>query len=193
VKNCNTSAARAQQTTLVKCVTPTPLWSNPRGNNWAHYRETSQFRSLQLSLPADFLRGHKPTSGEAHFYFAPGEAVGKTAKRWFNKLHAHLADKRNFPTSIEIEFSSPSMPSIPESYKSSAIKWALSVCDTVLICIDRDRGVAEGEAHLVLAPLQVVFRCCEHDVETWVKYLSARTYGRHKVSIIHPHISVGRA
>jgi hypothetical protein len=99
-----------------------------------------------------------------------------------------------FPQRVEIEFCRRrpyGLDSTPQAFKSSAIAWALSICDTVLICIDHVPGDAEGEAHRVLAPMQVVFRCAERDAGAWEAYLTPRLHPKHNLTIVHT--AAGRA
>jgi len=101
-------------------------------------------------------------------YIAPGDRVPRSGRRRYSKL---LNLKAAHPKRGEIEFSAPSGESLPARYEPSTIVWALSVTDAVLICVDRQRGLAEGEAHRVLSHRQCVFRCGEAEVDAWVEYL----------------------
>jgi hypothetical protein len=188
---------RIKNTTTHRVDFPEPehLWSVPEGNVYAPLRESSVFRSLQLLLPRSSDDRFDQSLGEAHFYIVPGESMSRDARRGFARLKADLTKADEFPSRIELEFSSPvgGPPSQPKAYKTLTVDWALSVCDTVLICIDGKTGNAEAEAHRVLAPLQLVFRCQEQNVQAWLDYLQQRLKPRHRLSIVHPHIAVGRA
>jgi hypothetical protein len=165
---------------------PQHVWSDPEGNIRAPWREVSLFRSQQLFIPRDGEFGLVPSLGEARFYIAPGETFSRNARRSFERLRVDLRKATEFPARIELEFSSPANgpSSRPQAYRTLLVDWALSVCDAVVICIDRDPGSAAGEAHRVLAPIQVVFRSREKDVQTWCDFLRPRLKGRHELSVV---------
>lgn len=166
---------------------PQHVWSTPDGNIRAPWREASLFRSEQLFIPRVGEFGLAPAVGEARFYIAPGETFSRNARRSFERLRASLSKADEFPARIELEFSSPAEgpATRPEAYRTLAIDWALSVCDSVLLCIDREPGSAEGEVHRVLAPLQVVFRTREEHVAAWREYLKQRLKPRHRFYEVH--------
>lgn len=170
---------------------PQRVCSDPEGNIRAPWRELSSYRSLQYFIPLN--GGIDPSRGEARFYIAPGETFSRNARRSFERLRASLPKADEFPARIELEFSSPAGAPLsqPRAYRTLAVDWALSVCDTVLVCIDRYPGSLEGEAHRVLAPMQVVFRSREEDVAAWREYLEPRMKPRHRFYIVH--LVTGRA
>lgn len=169
------------------------VWSTAEGNIHARWRDMSLFRSEQLFIPRVGEFGLAPALGEARFYIAPGETFSRNARRSFERLRASLPKSDEFPARIEFEFSSPTggPASRSEAYRTLAIDWALSVCDTVLLCINRDPGRAKGEAHQVLAPLQVVFHCREEHVSAWRENLVPRLKPRHRFYTVH--LAAGRA
>lgn len=170
------------------------LWSDREGNRRAPWREVSLHRSLQMFVPLDTEQRPVQGAGESRFYVAPGEPAYRGSRRSFTAHRACLEDPtKKFPCRIEIEFSSPCERtlSVPRAYRKSAVDWALRECNAVVICIDRERGRAEGEAHRVVAPVQVVFRCREQDVGTWHAFLKPRLHARHRLSIVH--LAAGRA
>ncbi len=170
------------------------IWSDPAGNIRAPWREISLHRSLQMFAPLGPDGRPIPGRGESRFYFAPGERACKNYRRSFADHKAYINDpSKKAPSRIEIEFSSPSwhIPSVPKAYRTSAIDWALRQCDAVLVCVDREWGTALGEAHAVLAPVQVVFRSREEHVPEWIEFLTPRLRGRHRLSVVH--IAAGRA
>ena len=173
----------------------THLWSSPEGNIRAPWREISRYRSLQYFIPRVGDSNIDLSLGEARFYIVPGQTFSGNARRSFERLRAGLLRAGKFPARVEIEFSSPAVGPVsrPDAYRTLTIDWALATCDTVLLCIDRDPGSAEGEAHQVVSPLQVVFRCREDDAALWVGFLRPRLKGRHRLHVVHPHIAVGRA
>jgi hypothetical protein len=170
-------------------------WSIPEGNVRAAWRETSLHRSLQKFIPVDADGRPLSCQGEARFYIAPGESMCRKSRRAFEQVRADLVKADGLLSRIELEFSSPASgpASLPKAYKTLTVDWALSVTEAVLVCIDGERGSAKGEAHEVLAPIQVVFRCREEDVSAWIEYLQPRLRGRRHLNVVHPHISVGRA
>jgi hypothetical protein len=72
------------------------------------------------------------------------------------------------------------------------VLWGLSASDAVLVCVDSQPGVPEGEAHCVLAGRQCVFRCRESDVDAWVEYLKPKLLPRHTEFAV-VHLPAGRA
>ncbi len=192
----NTTTPKNQRTPLV--TSPAPhLWSTAEGNYHAPWRDVfrdqrDQHVSIKAYIPPPDVntRDLDEHVGSVIAYVPPGKRLGTKAKQLFWKLVNHPT---SYPKRAEIEFSSPPgcEPSLPRAYKNSAIDWTLSICSEVLICVDHSPGSAEGEAHRVLAPLQVVFRCRENEIPAWTEYLEPRLHGRHRLSVVH--IAAGRA
>lgn len=174
-------------------------WSALGGNGHAQQRDDSPFRD---SVP--YFKKFSPfgpdgvtlehSAGELHFYVSPGQIVSKASKRLFAEFSAGLGNPSEFPARVEIEFSRGrpyGVDSTPRAFRSSAITWALSMCNQVLICIDHVPGDSEGEAHSVVATCQVVFRCAERDAGAWQAYLEPRLHRRHSLTVVHA--AAGRA
>jgi hypothetical protein len=191
-----TNASQKQRTPLVKTehTQPEHHWSTAEGNYHAPWRDGSPFPRgglLKAYEPPPDIKAHDLDEhvSSVILYLVPGMRVSTRTKRLFWQ-----SIELRRPERIEIEFSCPDTgPSDPAAYKSSAVDWALGGCNQILIAIDQKPGSAGGEAHRVLAPLQVVFRCREHEVAAWCDFLQPRLRGRHRLSIIHPQILVGRA
>jgi hypothetical protein len=165
---------------------PEQVWSSAEGNYHAPYRDLWRNAGTFLKeyLPAPGLQARELDEhvGSIILYVVPGSRVTAHTQRLYSKvLHRCAGGLRR----AEIEFSAPFGPSLPEQYKRAAILWALSVSDAVLICVNRRVGIAEGEAHRVLAPRQCVFRCRDADVDAWVEYLKPKLLSRHKFVVVH--------
>ncbi|WP_342737400.1 hypothetical protein [Bradyrhizobium sp. B117] len=165
---------------------PVHLMSTAEGNYHAPWRDmapwpgksTVKFYEPPPDASSADLDEH---ASSVILYLGPGLRVTTATKRLFHQCVA-----KALPDRVEIEFSSPAGElSMPSVFKSSAVDWALGECDEVLIAVDRERGLAAGEAHRVLAPKQLVFRCREHEVEVWTQFLKPRLKGRHRLSVIH--------
>jgi hypothetical protein len=195
----NTVASRGQRFPLADKVTVRNLWSDPSGNWHAPLRDLSPYSDKPFFKAFHPFVGDGPecdiSAGSLHLYLRPGGRVHTDVRNAFDDFVRCLPKPEQFPAEIEIEFSSLAgdLPSLPKAFKTSAVDWALSICDTILVCLDREPGCPEGEAHRVLAPLQCVFRCREEHLVEWVEFLRPRLRHRHSLSVIHPHISVGRA
>ncbi|QOZ69153.1 hypothetical protein [Bradyrhizobium arachidis] len=172
---------------------PQHVWSAAEGNYHAPYRHCIYDLKAYEPPPDVQSREIDEHVSSVILYVRPGERMSTRKKRLWGKLIALLDNPSVYPERAEIEFSSPWGISLPKDYRTSVVDWALSACNVVLVCVDERPGLAEGEAHRVLAPLQVVFRCREQDVQAWTEYLQPRLKGRHRLHIVHPHIPVGRA
>ncbi|WP_152621158.1 hypothetical protein [Bradyrhizobium japonicum] len=171
---------------------PVHLMSTAEGNYHAPWRDMAPWPARSMLKVYEPPPDASSADLDEHassviLYLGPGVRVTTGTKRLF---HQHVA--KALPDRVEIEFSSPTGGlSIPSVFKSSAIDWALGECDEVLVAVDRERGLAAGEAHRILAPKQLVFRCREHEVEVWLQHLKPRLKGRHRLSVIH--LAAGRA
>jgi hypothetical protein len=137
---------------------PEHLWSDPRGNICAPYRETSRYRSLQMLL-VPFGLDNRPTQGEgeSRFYVGPGQPACKGTRRSLAAHKANLNDPaKKFPSRVEIEFSSPlgGLPSIPKTYRTSAINWALSVpVGGYMTIVEKWRQLPNGQIEFTMRRL----------------------------------------
>ncbi|MVT69932.1 hypothetical protein GPL21_33125 [Bradyrhizobium pachyrhizi] len=161
-------------------------WSTAEGNYHApwrdHWRESGTYLKEYVPPPDAQSREIDEHVGSAILYVVPDSRVTSSVKRLYSSL---LARSAPYPKRGEIEFSSPWGSSLPGNYKSSSIQWALSISEAALVCVDRQPGLPEGEAHRVLAPRQCVFRCDEKDVAAWVDYLKPRLFKRHAFAVVH--------
>lgn len=171
--------------TTSRVVFPEPQhhWSSAEGNPLASARDT-----WRKHEPQPFGIDHDPRPegrdcGVVIAYLVPGQRVPVSGQRYYAKVLNRSAPYRKRG---EIEFSAPVGASTPDRYRRSAMLWALSVSDAVLVCVDTKPGVPEGEAHRVLAPRQCVFRCREADVGAWVDHLRPKLLPRHtEFAVVH--------
>jgi hypothetical protein len=144
------------------------IWSDPKGNIRAPHRDDwrrcdpEPFGFYSDPLPGDPV-------GCVICYIAPGDRVPMGGRQRYSKL---LNLKTHHPKRGELEFSASSGASLPDRYRRSALLWALSVTDAVLVCVDRKRGLARGEAYRVLSHRQCVIRCEEAEAPTWIEHLT---------------------
>ena len=169
----NTPAARAQQNPLVK--KSEHFFNLPRRRAHVEYRS-----GMRVQAPGHAFALFDGRRRTATMFFGPGENIyEKSAQMMADVARSVVNPGREFDR-LELEFSTtpahlyPSATGLPEDYLPSAVKWALTVCSSILVCVARELGSAAGEAHRVESPVQTVFHCTQDQRQIWTDYLTKR-------------------
>lgn len=169
----NTSAVRIQRNPLVK--NSEHFFDIPRRRAHVEWRN-----GMRAQAPGHAFALFDDRRRTATMFFGPGENIHEKSAQMMESVARSIMDPRRGFDKLELEFSTtparlyPSATGLPEDYLPSALKWALTVCSSILVCVARELGTATGEAHRVESSVQAVFHCSQDQRQIWSDYLSKR-------------------
>jgi hypothetical protein len=173
LRKYNTPAARAQLSPLVK--KSEHFFDLSRRRAHVKYRSETRVQSPGHAFALFDARRRTAT-----MFFGPGENIYEKSAQTIAAVARSIIDPGREFDRLELEFSTtpaclyPSATGLPEDYLPSAVKWALTVCSSILVCVAHELGTATGESHRIESPVQAVFHCSQDQRQIWADYLAKR-------------------